>query len=340
MGIFEFLKAKEKRDKTNEMDFADKSKKEVEQKENFVPNLSYVELQSVDWAEFAGTLKREGVLSNSYDKNPISIEYTLAKDNTPVVELTFKSKTSDSVRKVQLFNDKAFLFVNGVVEAFPETQRSKNLNRLWNEYQNKIRYYCTLETNREGYFHKMRGEKLMLEAKRMMDMYNLSEREQEFLEKWQDIQFNYFGYVNKFEKDIRCNRSNYVGEVPAFIKHGYGEAFPFTPKTLEYCILNMTDGCKIGEGEFLVEFEKKCRDIQKHSCYQSEDWDKVIEFGKKHVRDKHIRYLCGEKVEEDKSLSSDSNVSIVVTKYPDGERKVSCLFLDRGPIVIDEERSK
>ena len=108
MGIFEFLKKKQ--DKANEMDFAEKSEinskeKEIKQEEKFVADLSYVELQFADWVKFAGILKREGVLSNSYDKNPVSVDYFLDKDNSPVVELTFKSKTSDSIRKVKLMSD-------------------------------------------------------------------------------------------------------------------------------------------------------------------------------------------------------------------------------------------
>ena len=44
------------------------------------------------------------------------------------LKLTFKSKTSDSVRKVQLMKDRAFLFVNGAIEAYPESERNKTLN--------------------------------------------------------------------------------------------------------------------------------------------------------------------------------------------------------------------
>ena len=67
---------------------------EVEKKEPFVANLSFIELQNADWIRFAGVLKKEGVLANSYDKKPVSIEYYLDKQNRPVVELIFKSTTS------------------------------------------------------------------------------------------------------------------------------------------------------------------------------------------------------------------------------------------------------
>lgn len=290
MGIFEFLKKKQ--DKENQIDFTDNSKQEIERKEKFVPDLSFVELQSADWVEFAGILKRNHVLSNSYNKNPISIEYSLAKDNTPMVELAFKSKTSNSIRKVQLFNDRAFLYVNGAIEAFPETQRNKDLNKLWKDFQNRIRYYHMLETNREGFAHARKGVRLLAEAEKMIDMEDIYSREQEFLEKYKNAQFDEFCYSALFEKD-KNGFYNYVCELPKFVplvetSDGHfvsGEpVIPFTPRTLEHCILHMTNGQKVEDGEYLIEFEKKCRKIQKYSCFESEDWNKVIDFGKDIVR--------------------------------------------------------
>ena len=59
---------------------------------------------------------------------------------------------------------------------------------------------------------------------------------------------------------------------------------PFTPKTLEFCILHMTNGQKIEDGEYPGNFEEKCRKIQAVSGYESEDWEKVIKIGKNIVR--------------------------------------------------------
>jgi len=290
MGIFEFLKKKHY--KSNEMDFAVKSGKEVEEKKEFVSSLSFVELQSADWVKFAGILKKEGVLSNSYDKNPISIEYSIAKDNSPMVELTFKSKTSDSIRKVQLLKDEAYLFVNGALEGYPATERVVELNKLWRDFQNRIRYYNMIETNREGFAHARKGVRLLAEAEKMIDMEDIYSREQEFLEKNKDARFDEFCYSALFEKD-KNGFYNYVCELPKFVplvetSDGHfvsGEpVIPFTPRTLEHCILHMTNGQKVEDGEDLIEFEKKCRKIQKYSCFESEDWDKVIDFGKEIVR--------------------------------------------------------
>jgi len=53
----------------------------------------------------------------------------------------------------------------------------------------------------------------------------------------------------------------------------------------------MTNGQKIEDGEFLVEFEKKCRKLQEYSCFESEDWDKVIDLGKEMVKSKYQEYI-------------------------------------------------
>ncbi len=265
---------------------------EEQKQEKFVSDLSFVELQKTDWKSFAGVLKDNGVLSASYDKSPISVEYSIARDNSPMVELTFKSNTSDSIRKVQLYRDRAYLYVNGAIEAFPETQRNKDLGAIWENFQNRIRYNNMIDTNREGFFHSRRGTRLILEAQKMINMQDVYDREQEFLEKNKDVKFDGFCYSAIFEKD-ETGRFNYAGELPKFVpliekEDGYfvdGEpVIPFTPRTLEYCILHMTKGQKIEDGEYLDGFEEKCRKLQKYSCFESEDWDKVIEFGKDVVR--------------------------------------------------------
>ena len=294
MGIFEFLKKKQ--DKANEMGFADKSMQSFEPKEDFVADLSFVELQGADWKKFAGILKREGVLSNSYDKKPVSIEYSLDKDNNPVIELTFKSTTSDSVRKIQLFNDHACLYVNGALCMYPETQSNKDLNKLWKNYQYWVRYYNMREINHQGINHARRGARLLIEAEKMMDMKDIYFREQVFLEENKDARFDEFCYSDLFEKDKR-GFVNYAGELPQFMPLKATEdghyvsgqpVIPFTPRTLEHCILHMTNGQKVEDGENLIEFEKKCRKLQKYSCFESDDWDKVIEFGKEIVRNQYI----------------------------------------------------
>ena len=74
MGIFDIIR--KTRDKDNKTDVVDKPEQKIEDKQEFVSDLSYLELQNADWVSFAGILKREGVLSNSYDKKPASIEYS------------------------------------------------------------------------------------------------------------------------------------------------------------------------------------------------------------------------------------------------------------------------
>ena len=161
-----------------------------------------------------------------------------------------------------------------------------------------------LDINREGHFHKSRGEKLLREAQKLMRMGDIAEREQAFLKKYKDVVFDEFCYSALFEKDSNGYK-NYAEKFPKFIplvetddgKFISGEpVIPFTPKTLEHCILRMTNGQKIEDGEYPEDFVKKCRKIQEYSCFQSDDWDKVIEFGKDIVRKSYQAYcLAGER---------------------------------------------
>ena len=188
---------------------------------------------------------------------------------------------------------------------YPETQRNKDLNRLWKDYQNRIRYYNMIETNRAGYAHARRGARLIVEAEKMINMKDVYEREQEFLEKNKDARFDEFCYSAIFEKD-NTGFINYAGELPQFIplketEDGYcisgDPVIPFTPRTLEHCILHMTNGQKVEDGEFLAEFEQKCRKLEKYSCFESEDWDKVIEFAKEIVRNQCIVVMLSQEKE-------------------------------------------
>ena len=299
MGIFEFLK--KKTDTANEMDFAIKSDKKVEEKEEFVADISMLELEKEDWSKFGSLLKQNKILPNSYVKKPVSVEVTLDKQARPMVTLQFNSSTSNSVRKYMLLQDGAYEIINDA----GDIGRNELLNVVWEDFQDKIRYYNMIETNRAGFAHARKGVRLLAEAEKMINMKDIYEREQEFLEKYKNVQFDEFCYSAIFEKD-NTGFINYAGELPQFIplketEDGYcisGEpVIPFTPRTLEHCILHMTNGQKVEDGEYLVEFEKKCRKLQKYSCFDSEDWDKVIAFGKDIVRNQCIVAMLSQEKE-------------------------------------------
>ena len=296
MGILEFLKKKQ--DAVGQEEFSVKED-QVEKKRKCVSDLSYVELQGVNWVKFAKLLKREGVLAPSYDTNPSSIEYFIGKDNSPVVELAFQSKTSDSVRNVKLSSARAYLYVNGAIEFF--SKRSMDLNRIWNDFQNEIRHINALKTNREEVFQIQKANTVIKVAeKTKKKIENLYQKEQEFLEENKDAEYDEFCYSVIIERDDKGFYDYDSFYLPQFISMNETEdgryvstesVIPFSPRTLEHCILHMTDSQKIESGECLDEFEKKCRKLQNYSCYESDDWDKVIEFGKAHIKSKFQEYI-------------------------------------------------
>lgn len=292
MGIFKKLK---KVSKTNDENVVQKQEvKEEVKKEPFVADIGLCEFENVNWEEFGRILKQNKILPNSYLKKPSIVDVKLSTKDRPMVLLTFTSATSNSIREFLLLQDKVFQSINGRVD----DGKNQELINIWNKFKEEIRYRNFLNTNREEFFQKQKAERMIKTAernkKRLEDLYK---QEQAFLETYQDSIFDGFYYEGLWVDDNEFYRH---GELPQFIPlikvpdghyiSGRG-VIPFTPKTLEHCILHMSNGQKIEDGEYPEEFEKKCRQIQEFSGYESEDWDKVIKIGKNIVRKKYEESL-------------------------------------------------
>ena len=255
-----------------------------------VPDISMFELETADWEKFAGILKRDGILANSYKKRPKEMQVSLDENNRPMITLTFESATSTSIREVELTQDSAIQYINGIISGGIKNQ---DLISTWKAFQEEIRYLNKLETNREGYFNKLPGDKLMKVAKKMQGMDNIYEREQEFLEKYKDANFDEFTYGTMYTPPMFIP---YTRDESGFIEYGEG-VVPFTPRTLELCILRMTDECKAESGLFLREFEQRCKRIAEESCFKSDNWDRVISYGKYIIRSKYLETEWGREIE-------------------------------------------
>ena len=255
-----------------------------------LPDISMFELETADWEKFAGILKRDGILANSYKKQPKEMHVSLDENNRPMITLTFESATSTSIREVELTQDSAIQYINGIISGGIKNQ---DLISTWKAFQEEIRYLNKLETNREGYFNKLHGDKLMKVAKKMQGMDNIYEREQEFLEKYKDANFDELTYGTMYIPPMFIP---YTRDESGFIEYGEG-VVPFTPRTLELCILRMTDECKAESGLFLREFEQRCKRIAEESCFKSDNWDRVISYGKDIIRSKYLETEWGREIE-------------------------------------------
>ena len=272
MGIFKKFKKNKSEELNNQTELNQGS---IEQKESFVSDISLYEFENVDWSKFGSVLKQNRILPNSYPKKPGRVEIKLSEKNQPMVLLTFNSATSNSVREYLLLQDGVFQSINGVVEK----GQNQDLINIWNKFKEEIRYKSYLNTNYQGYFHKMKSSERLRMSEMMMTYGNLFDLEQNFLEKYKDAKFDDFGYGYATVAN---------GHVPVFMtlnsKNGIysvGEiVFPFSPKTLEFCILHMTKGQKAEEGSDVEFFEEKCRRIQEVSFFDGDDWDVVIRHGK------------------------------------------------------------
>ena len=291
MGLFaDILKRFNKQNE--ESQFEKQDVKPEEQKEQFISDISMFEFENVDWSDFGRILKQNRILPNSYLKKPAEVEVKTSKKGQPMVILTFNSSTSNSVRKYMLLQNGAFEYINGAID----DGKNPDLLAVWNNFKNEIRYLNYLNTNREEGFQKRAAERTIEAAERTKRILeDLYKKEQMFIERYKDTKFDEFCYSAMFEKDNK-GFTHYTGEMPKFIplvktEDGHyisGEpVIPFTPKTLEFCILHMTNGQKIEDGEYPDDFEEKCRKIQAFSGYESEDWDKVIKIGKNIVKNQY-----------------------------------------------------
>ena len=257
-----------------------------EEKETFLADISLHQLKNADWEKFGSILKQNKILPNSYIKQPTAVEIKTTTNARPMVLLTFNSSTSNSVRRFKLLQDGAFQYINGTID----DGKNQELLNIWNKFKDEIRYLYFLNTNREETLQTLEANRTIKTAERTINtLKNLYNQEQAFLEKYKDFVFHDFNYRTLILDDGAVIR---YGELPQFtalkrlsnVSIDGERVLPFTPKTLEFCILRMTNCLKIEEGEQLENFEKKCRQIQAFSGYESEDWGNVIEIGKNIVK--------------------------------------------------------
>lgn len=115
----------------------------------------------------------------------------------------------------------------------------------------------------------------------MIQLIDVYEREQDLFVRYKGIEFDFFDY-SAFRLDIDRIALKYE-KSPRFVSAkqvDHRSAILFTQKTLEFCVLHLLQDQKFSEGADLEYFEEKCRQIQKDSCFESTDGDKVIDFGK------------------------------------------------------------
>ena len=278
MGIFN--KQNKNEEELSKGSFVNNDEPKAE--EVFVSDISLYELEKADWGKFGRVLKQNRILPNSYIKSPTAVQIKLTPKGSPMVLLSFNSATSNSTRKFMLLQDGAFQIVNGAID----NGKNQNLIKVWKAFQEEIRYISKLNTNREAHFNKLRAVRMMKQAEKIMKMSDIYVKEQAFLERYKDISFDGFYFSSAYSD---CGVCIPYGGLPQFVplkqtKDGKwidGEpVLPFTPKTLEFCILHMTNGQKIEDGADPEYFEQKCRTIQKFSCFESDDWDRVIKLGR------------------------------------------------------------
>ncbi len=270
------------------------------QRNEYSRELSLLEFGEVDWAQFGARLKQEQLLPPSYDRNPTKVTIGLSKRNKPKVEIVFNSKTSDSYRTVVICNDEGvFEYTNG---ALNQPTRPE-LIKTWKRFKEHIIYKIEHNNKQDAQEIKKQAKELQEEAKQMLNIDMLFEEEKKFLERHKDDTFEFFGYLFNSER-----------ETPFFVAPEKEQAenvrtaemvTPFSPKTLEFCVLRLNEEEKFinaEDEESLKSFVQRCNKIASQSIYKTDKWEKTInllvEILKKHAeeyRKKHPELCENEK---------------------------------------------
>jgi len=290
MGIFGFLKQKfDKDDFTIDTEVLDSENGGEKQfaLPKFVP-LSMYELQDADWDELGKRLKFYKLLPNSYDTAHPEVEVALDKNGIARAFVTFKSKTSDSVRRYDFYQSKeasgekeqqvnvqeeqVYEWVNGVCRTFDgNKERNELLEGEWRGFVTYLNLKKDVQKRKECTEHVVLGDRMIKQGKRLTKFFRLIDQEKQFLEEHANDE--YVAFVLNGPRSLSG---------PAFLttcdERGDEEFVkPFTPKTLEFCVTKLTDEAKLDENYDIEYFIEKCREIKGDSLYNTPDWDKAID---------------------------------------------------------------
>ena len=111
-------------------------------------------LENVDYEQFGTLLKQEQLLPPSYDRKPINVEIDKVVE-LPRVLLTFKSKTSDTVRYVEIYKY-AVSYTEKVGSPLTGMEINDKMSDIWYKFSERVMfawdrgYRNNLMTNENG----------------------------------------------------------------------------------------------------------------------------------------------------------------------------------------------
>ena len=118
--------------------------------EKYPDGLPLEVLQLIDYQKFGAMLKKESLLPPSYDKNPVDVKIVIVGD-VPRVKLTFKSKTSESIRRVAIYRYDVSFSKNDDIKAFYSNDL---MQQQWKQFAEYVMDYW----NSYARFHVMKKD--------------------------------------------------------------------------------------------------------------------------------------------------------------------------------------
>lgn len=237
---------------------------EVNDEKREEPKKTYISMsdyEKFDYTQFGTKLKQEGLLPPSYDKKPASVEIRLDNDCSVMVELVFKSKTSNSCRSIKACANNVYEYVNG--SKFGKV--STSIGDIWHDFVE--RSMRSIDFNEEWKINKQITS-IKNQVNKVGELETLKQQEKEFLRE----------YINStFCEFINSN-------IPYFVRYKMADdgainierIIPKTPRELELCVHKLDHDALIEEAESIEWFEGKCENIRDASVYETDDWDVTI----------------------------------------------------------------
>ena len=261
MGIFNKLK-----NRIKDSGILPKQKK-VEKQDEIFPEFSLLDLLDANWRSFGCRLMIKNVLPANFSQNPSSVKVGVSDDKKPYAEVTYKDRRTGEMMTYKIYQNFATIVNKTGLEVSNEV-----LEEVWREFRRYLSASAVIKKQEDLQHHRMLESDYNQQQETKiapLDLKNFEKREEQFLLKYKDIEFDSFGLYNDIGLFAGCEVDSFGG-----VKN-FTIAKPFSPRTLEFCVNHLSKEAKNKEYEDEDKFKLKCTDVAIKSSYLSRDWERL-----------------------------------------------------------------
>lgn len=231
--------------------------------------ISLLRMLDADWRFFGARLMLKGVIPSVFDQHPKSVKLGIAWNNTPYVELTYKSRKDDDSKTFRLYQEDAKCVIDGTWET-----NNEELLNLWKNFKNYLQGLEFISRNQNIQYHTRMVDDMFKEYPDQkpdaIDFDEFYKKEDEFINEHKYTIFESFGCIED-EYAFAEHKIDLGSET-----HFMNCVKPFSPRTLEYCVLRLSSEEKDKIRQDIDLFQSKCMGVALSSSFVTEDWERTI----------------------------------------------------------------